>query len=251
MKSTILFLAFFLPIFSFAQQTEGEVVYTETIKLTLELPDDMAEEMKGMIPSSQSFTKSLIFNENSAIYNDWEGAENEDLNINHASEGMEFNIKMQRPENIYYTDLENGKFINSREFFGRMFLINGDAEKYAWKLTGEQKKINEFVCQKATCSKEDREITAWFTPQIPISTGPDSFNGLPGLILEIDINNGERVITPTNIELKTLDKKAIVAPDKGKKVTKEEFKEIEAEKMKEMDAEMGGSGGGIKMIIRN
>ncbi|MEZ4957572.1 MAG: hypothetical protein R2825_28695 [Saprospiraceae bacterium] len=59
------------------------MVYTNQ-QITLELPDGMAEEMKGMIPSSQSFTKSLIFNENAAIYNDWEGAENEDLNINHA-----------------------------------------------------------------------------------------------------------------------------------------------------------------------
>ena len=251
MKSTILLIAFFLPFFSFAQQTEGEVVYTETVKLTIDLPDDMDEEMKKMIPSSQSFTKSLKFNEKASLYDDWEAGENEDLNISHESEGMEFNFKMQRPENIYYSDLENSTFINSRDFFGRMFLINGDAKKYAWKMTGEQKKISDYVCQKATCTNGDDIIIAWFTPQISVSSGPNGYSGLPGLILEMDINNGERTITPFKIELKELDKKAIAAPDKGKKMSQEEFDKIEAEKMKEMDAEMGGSGGGIKMIIRN
>ena len=32
-------------------------------------------------------------------------------------------------------------------------------------------------------------MTAWFTPEIPVSTGPAMYGGLPGLILEISDGN--------------------------------------------------------------
>ncbi|HFA51346.1 MAG TPA: GLPGLI family protein [Bacteroidetes bacterium] len=251
MKSIFLVLAFILPFFSIAQQTEGEIVYDVTVKLNIELPEDMAEAMKDQIPSSQSFSKALLFTEKATLYDDWKGGENEDLEIEHESDGMEIKMVMTAPENIYYSDLENGTFINSRDFFGRMFLINGDIKKYQWKLTGDQQIINGYTCQKATCQDGDRNITAWFTPQIPIPAGPSDFNGLPGLILKIDIDNGEQVISPTEINIKKLDKKAITAPSKGKKVSQKEFDKIEETKKKEMEEEMGGSGGGMKVIIRN
>ncbi|MEZ4957573.1 MAG: hypothetical protein R2825_28700 [Saprospiraceae bacterium] len=66
-----------------------------------------------------------------------------------------------------------------------------------------------------------REVTAWFI-QIQFQLAYDSFNGLQGLIL----NRYKQWRTGYyhNIELKTLDKKAIVAPDKGKKVTRKNLK---------------------------
>ncbi len=251
MKFTFLFLAFLIPMFSIAQNNEGEVVYTETIKLNIELPEEMAEEMKGMIPSSQTVTKSLVFNNKATLYKDWEAGENEDLELNHESEGMEFKMVMTRPENTVYSNLEDGTSVNSREFFGRMFLIDGNAKKFQWKLTGEQKKVKDYTCQKAICQVDENNIEAWFTPQIPVSSGPGEYCGLPGLILELNVNEDERTITPLKIELKELDKESIVKPKKGKKISREDFDKMEKEKMKEMEKEMGGSGGGVKMIIRN
>ncbi|MEO1258770.1 MAG: GLPGLI family protein [Bacteroidota bacterium] len=248
MKSKFFLFALLLPLFSIAQQNEGEVVYTETIKMNIDLPDDMDEKMRAMIPTSQSFTKSLIFNEKESLYTDWEAGENEDLEISHEEDGMDFQMVMKRPENIYYADLANQSIVNKQEFFGRMFLITGEATAYPWKLTGEQKKINDFICQKATCTHKEQNITAWFTPQIPLSTGPNGYGGLPGLVLEVDINDGERTITPLEINLKAIEKGKIEKPTKGKKVTKEEFTKIRDEKMKEMNAETGGSGV-IKMIV--
>ncbi|MGL4632711.1 MAG: GLPGLI family protein [Leadbetterella sp.] len=53
-----------------------------------------------------------------------------------------------------------------------------------WKLIGETKKIGSFTCKKAKGKISGREYEVWYTPQIPISTGPWKFYGLPGLILE-------------------------------------------------------------------
>lgn len=251
MKSVILFFSMILPFMIQAQLKEGTVIFTETLQLNIELPEDMEEQMKDMIPGSQSYTKSLLFNEKESLYTDYEPAENEDIEVAHESDGMEFKMVMKRPENIHYANLESGDFINSREFFGRMFLIDGTTKNLSWKLTGEQKKVLDYVCQKATFKDDEMEVVAWFTPQIQVSAGPDSFAGLPGLILEVDIDNGERTIVASSVNMEALSADAITAPSKGKKVSKEKFEKIQEEKMKEMETEMGGSGGGMKVIVRN
>ena len=56
---------------------------------------------------------------------------------------------------------------------------------FSWNITEEQKTIDNYVCQKATCTFGGRTYEAWFAPDIPISDGPWKFYGLPGLILEV------------------------------------------------------------------
>jgi len=126
-------------------------------------------------------------------------------------------------------------------------------KKYKWKMTGEQKSILDYPCMKATYEKDSTTVVAWFTPQIPVSAGPSRYTGLPGMILEMEFNDGERKVVATEVELKALEKDIIVAPKKGKKVTQEEYEKIQEEKMKELEQEFGGSSsgsGGTRIIIR-
>lgn len=53
-----------------------------------------------------------------------------------------------------------------------------------WQIENIRKKINGFDCQKAVTIYGKKKITAWFTSEIPISAGPYTFKGLPGLVLE-------------------------------------------------------------------
>ncbi len=249
MKQLFIFCALFLPLMAFSQ-TQGEVLYLESVKLNIDLPEG-DEAMAKMLPASQSWSRSLFFNEKAAVYKDADLTDSEDMEFNAESDnGGEIKMVLKRPENTYYTSLEDGKIINSREFFGRMFLINGDVKKYALKLTGEQKNILGYQCQKAAFKDDERSVEVWFTPQIPVSIGPGEYAGLPGLILEVSIDNGERTTIAQKIELKEIPNDAIEKPTKGKEVTQEEFDKIEAEKMKEMDMETGGSGKGMKIIIK-
>lgn len=84
------------------------------------------------------------------------------------------------------------------------------------------------------------EITAWYTPEIPVNQGPENYWGLPGLIMEI--NTGKTVILCSKVVLNPKDKKEIKAPTKGKAVSQKEFDDIVVKKMEEM-SEMGGRGG--------
>ena len=97
-------------------------------------------------------------------------------------------------------------------------------------------------CQEAVCYKDDKKIIAWFTPAIPISSGPLDYGNLPGMILEVDIAEGTRLITATSIDKEPIEVSNMVKPKKGKKVSQEEFDKIMEEKMKEAGIEGGGSG---------
>jgi hypothetical protein len=71
------------------------------------------------------------------------------------------------------------------------------------------------------------------------------------MILQINVNSGERMITATEILLDTVDTSLIIAPKKGKEVTAEEFEKIREEKMKEMGGQPGGPGRHQMIMIRN
>lgn len=54
-----------------------------------------------------------------------------------------------------------------------------------WQLLPEKKNILGFNCQLARGYFKGAEYLAWFTTDIPFMDGPWKFNGLPGLILEV------------------------------------------------------------------
>jgi len=104
-------------------------------------------------------------------------------------------------------------------------------DKTEWKLENESKYIDSYLCYKATSEEVvvnsegtfKHAIIAWYCPSIPFSYGPKGFNGLPGLILELQVRN----ITwgATKIELSNEDK-IIEKPTKGKLITEDEYNKM-------------------------
>ena len=89
-------------------------------------------------------------------------------------------------------------------------------------------------------------ITAWYTPEIPVNQGPESYWGLPGLILEV--NDGKTVILCSKVVLNAKDKVEIKAPSNGKVITQKEYDETVVKKMEEMREMNQGQGrGGMQM----
>lgn len=61
------------------------------------------------------------------------------------------------------------------------------AESIKWIIDNSvTKDILGYKCSKATAKIGNRNYTAWFTYNIPMSDGPYKFKGLPGLILSIN-----------------------------------------------------------------
>lgn len=115
------------------------------------------------------------------------------------------------------------------KFLGHFLVKSIDDTK--WTLTKESKKIQDYLCYKATAIATvkneagtfKRTIIAWYCPKIPISFGPKGYSGLPGLIMEFQDRN--IIIGATKIEIKTKSTK-IDKPNKGKLVTYEEYNKL-------------------------
>ncbi len=244
MKIHLIFIAVFLLSFSLKSQENisGKVVYEQVVKLEIKLEGD-ASQFAHMLPKERKSKKILYFSPAATLYENDKSAAQDDVSLN--SGGSNVMIRMAEPENKVFTNLEDKKQVEQREFMTRTFLIDGEV-KHTWKITGNQKMILDFPCQEATLEDGDKKITAWFTPAIPVSGGPESYGGLPGLILSVETGNQKQVTTAVSVEFEKVSKDLLKKPDKGKKVTREEFKQIVDEKMKEMGAE--GEGGRHMMI---
>ncbi|HBB93419.1 MAG: hypothetical protein A2X22_01760 [Bacteroidetes bacterium GWF2_49_14] len=256
MKTTVLLLAGIAMFQIASAQNEvkkavaGTVKYEETIKLEIHLEGDGAQ-FANMLPKERKSNKILIFNQDAALYTSDKAAA-EDENMALEGEGGMMHIRMMEPDNKMFTDLKNKKQLEQREFMTRMFLIESQMGTSPWKLTGNEKVILGFTCQEAVMEKDSVKTVAWFTPTIPVSAGPSTYNNLPGLVLQVDVKDGNRVITATSVDQDVLDVARLVKPKEGKKVTEAEFREIVDEKMKEMGVENGqvGHAEGATMMIR-
>lgn len=76
-----------------------------------------------------------------------------------------------------------------------------------WKILNDKKEITGHVCTNAFMTdtvKKKQKVEGWFAPDLKNNGGPELFFGLPGLILEVNINNGGMIITADKIDLKKL-----------------------------------------------
>ncbi|MAZ72179.1 MAG: ribonuclease Z [Flavobacteriaceae bacterium] len=119
----------------------------------------------------------------------------------------------------------------------------GDTDdiKYTGEETTTDKKKDENDPMNDIEVPKEIEVTAWFTPQIPVSNGPGEYAGLPGLILEMTMHRTTILCSKIVLSTKAGDK--IEAPEKGDEVTREEYNKIVKEKMDEMRENFRGSGG--------
>jgi GLPGLI family protein len=218
----------------------GEVVYEEIIKIDIQL-EGVDAQMAAQIPKERKTEKVLYFTEEEAMF---ENKLKEDPEEDMPMEGGGMMIKMYQPDNKTYMDLKNKQVIEQKEFMSRVFLVESELEPEKWKMTGNQRQILEYACQEAISEVEGKDVHAWFTPQIAVSTGPGRYCNLPGLVLAVEMQGGDMKLEAIGLELKPVDKSVLKKPTKGKKVTRDEYQAIVAEKMKEMGVEGEGTGAG-------
>lgn len=241
MKEICLLVALAFAYMGVDKIEEGIVQYEQKVNLHRRIPNP---EMKNMIPEFQTSKTQLLF---SAAESYYKNVEDEEEDLQAANGGMV--MRFQRPKNEIYQQFKEARKLEQREFLGKKYLIEGAIKQMPWKVTGEMEQVAGYNCMKATLKdsmmQQPRTVVAWFTPDIPVSAGPENFGSLPGMILKVDINDGEVVYTAVKIDAKAMKDSDIEAPTKGKPITEEDFRKMVAEEMKKMGAQGG------RMIIRN
>ena len=220
-----------------AQKNEGVIVFEEKVNMHKMIKDDA---MKAMVPEFRSSKMELYFRGDECLYK----AVEEDDEQETGGGGMR--MVMRRPQSEIYRNFGTEKRVEQREAMGKKYLIMDSLKIIAWKLTSDAKKILNYDCTKATYNDTTRKqnITAWFTDAIELTAGPNRFSSLPGMILAVEINDGEMMWTATKLEFKKIKDEDIKAPTKGELIKEEDFRK----KMEEMRQRNGG--GNIR-IMRN
>ena len=246
-----------------AQDFQGVATYKThrafDIKMdSTQMNSDMHNRMMEMMKKQFQKTYILTFDKSSSLYQQEEELAKPSVG------GGDFAVAIVGAgggSDIFYKNIKAQNYIDQKETMGKKFLIKDSISSIDWELQSESKYIGEYLCFKATYTKqvpairtmnfssnsnadeekseedkepemEDRVVTAWYTPQIPVSNGPAKYQGLPGLILEI--HDGKLTIMCSKIILNPEDKIVIEAPKKGKEVDQAEYDEIMDKKAKEM-----------------
>jgi GLPGLI family protein len=85
-----------------------------------------------------------------------------------------------------------------------------------WEIKADgAKEIGGFACEKAVATFRGRTYEAWFAPDLPVSSGPFKFFGLPGLILEIKSTDDVVKFSFHSLELNRYPESTLQPPTNG------------------------------------
>ena len=105
-----------------------------------------------------------------------------------------------------------------REVFEQTYLIQDSLRNLQWRITEEKREIAGFDCRKAVTRICDSVyVVAFYTDQIPVSSGPESFGNLPGMILGLAVPRLSTTWFATRVELTTPSAQNLQTTLRGKK----------------------------------
>ncbi|MFD0792637.1 GLPGLI family protein [Mucilaginibacter litoreus] len=123
-------------------------------------------------------------------------------------------------DNIIYTDFDTQVSTSSKKVFEEQFLVKDTVRKINWKITDETREIAGYTCRRANALIMDSiYVVAFYSDEIPVSGGPESFTGLPGMILGLALPHDNITWFATSVTDVTVPEAQLTIPKKGKATT--------------------------------
>ncbi|WP_018613197.1 GLPGLI family protein [Segetibacter koreensis] len=222
MKITYFIITFlFFRLSVNAQQQEfidkGKIEFERTTNLYKRLEQDdedgnssIIEALKKELPEYKTSYFNLYFDGNKTLYQPGRVVET----VKKVPEWMQGPAE----DNIVYSDLSSNTFSSQKSVFETTYNIQDSLRNAQWKITSDKRTIAGFECRKATTTIMDSVyVFAFYTDQIVPRGGPESFAGLPGMILGIAIPRMHTTWFATKLEVTEPNTNVILPPKKGKK----------------------------------
>jgi GLPGLI family protein len=215
---------FFITIVLFCSQTlcaqakfisKGKIEFERRTNVWADLKGSFADQIKKVTPQYQSYFFNYDFDGDKSIYRP--GKESD------AKPGF---FGSPANDNEVYSDYSKGTTIAHKNVFEKSFLIEDSLRHATWKVTNDFREIAGFNCRRATTIIMDSVfVVAFYTDEITIPGGPESFNGLPGMILGLVINRLHTTWYATKVDVNDVNLKDITPPKLGKKATNAQIME--------------------------
>jgi GLPGLI family protein len=230
-KVAILLMLISFSAFCQEGKTEGFVQYERTtfwVNIMSRLTYLSAEEKDrikltwGSTDEGWKQKMTLAFNENQSLYA--YGEENTEQGWSGRKETFFLTKNFAAEHSTDYIDM-----------LGKTYIVDDTLHTPTWKILNQIKEVAGYICMKAETvdTVKNQKITAWFAQDIPVMAGPERYFGLPGLILELDINEGDVTIVASKVEFKKLTNEFNLKKIKGKKISDAEYTKIIADFIKD------------------
>lgn len=219
MKKLLILLCLLMSTGAMAQKTEGVVTYVRKeywLKIVNRLPflsqeqkDRESQTWKNWAENNKGIKMKLAFSPNESLYTYF------------SDEPEEGGYSWRKSEFYVYRNFEKEKKTDIIEMLGKTYLVEDSLHAPVWKIGNQIKEVAGYVCMKAETEDpiKKQKITAWFAQDIPVPAGPERVNSLPGLILELDLNDGDVVIEAANVTFRPVTPDDLKLPkSKGKKI---------------------------------
>ena len=240
-----------VPVLVAAQQ--GTITYTHVVKRDIQLPPALAQRAQGRPP--RTGTVLLHFSPTSSLMirvasrpaetgrrllgrdraMDVSGTRRERM-AGRFGFGLRPGTSPAAASSLEaaYLDYGEAAMVEARRFLGRTFRVTRERPSLGWRIAAEQAEHLGYTVMKATARHDSTTVEAWFTPQIPVPGGPESYGGLPGMILVLSLNDGRTQYQATEVALKELEAGLIRPPEDGDEVSYEGFEQLVRERLEEM-----------------
>ena len=115
-------------------------------------------------------------------------------------EGANVKIFSMEYQTRFFIDRKQNTLSGEIPKRGKIIKLYDEIPTLCWDISNESKTMLGLKTFKAELQYCNRSIIAWFAPDIPLQAGPLFYGGLPGLIMELVIDDGLRIYTATTIE---------------------------------------------------
>lgn len=171
------------------------------------------EQYKKNNPQFKVAKSTLNFTKDKSLYK-WAETE-ETLNNNWVSRDMFADLK-----NTIATSFDTQSSTTQKAVYEETYLVKDSVRKINWKITDETRDIAGYECRRANAIIMDSiYVVAYYTNQIAVSGGPESFTGLPGMILGIALPHENLSWFATKVTEINVPEKDLTPPVKGKPIT--------------------------------
>lgn len=205
----------------FAQNTFAQSVIIEKAKIEFERqvnvwgsfpPGEFADRMKQNTPQYNSTFFTFESDGKKSLYSPIPQKE-----VATSGRGFFMSGVGIATDNIVYSNFENKSSVSLKNVFEKTYLIEDSLRNAKWKITNDFREIAGFNCRRATTIIMDSVfVVAFYTDEIMIPGGPESLNGLPGMIMGLVINRLHTTWYATKVSVTGINSSIIQPPVKAK-----------------------------------
>lgn len=220
----IIFSCLLLSTYTYGQHahftTSGTIVFEKNINMFALIRKELGKNTDGIwgqafesykknSPQFKLLKSTLAFSKNKTLFTP--------IVPETINNGFFGDNPMANQNNTIYTDYATSTNISQKKVFEETFLVKDSTRKIRWKITDETREIAGYTCRRANAIIMDSiYVVAFYTTEIPISGGPESFSGLPGMILGVALPHENVTWFATKVTDTTLPDNALIPPKKGK-----------------------------------